>query len=80
MPTNVSNEYFLRQFDRMPEGEPRLKAMAAHCALLFNSLKKEEEAHLETKRRFVERLAEVSPIAALMREACDDLNEAESDR
>lgn len=78
--TLVSDDYFLRQFDRHTEGEPRLRAMAAHCALLFNSLKKEEEAHLETKRRFVERLAEVSPIAALMREACDDLADAESDK
>lgn len=78
--TRVPADYFLRQFDRYPEGEPRLAAMAAHSAHLFNSLTKEQAAHKATVESFADRLAKAHPIAALMREVCEDLESRNSDR
>lgn len=80
MPSNHGPDHFLRQFDRYPEGEARFAALAAHASYLLNSLVDERKMHTETVQRFTDRLAEVSPIAALMRELCDDLSDKTSDQ
>jgi hypothetical protein len=52
----VRPDHFLRQFDRHPEGEPRLAAMAAHHAWSYNHHHdevRELEGHLE---QVIERL------------------------
>ena len=76
----VPADYFLRQFDRPPEGEERLAPMASPAAHLFNSLVAERQAHKATVETFADRLAKAHPIAALMREVCEDLENRNSDR
>jgi hypothetical protein len=73
--TPVPPDHFLRQFDSYPEGEKRLAAMAAHAAMLLNSLRSEQEAHTATICRFSERLCEVSPEARVAWDVFEELQE-----
>jgi len=77
---SIPPDYFLRQFDRYPEGEPRLAAMAAHAALLFNSLKEKQAEHVESVRRTLNLLCDANPIAQVARDLCEQLHDMESDR
>lgn len=65
LPGHVASDHFLRQFDRYPEGEQRLKAMAAHAAMLFNRLQDEKALRLASYRDIIERLEVASPMTAL---------------
>ena len=63
--THVPNDHFLHQFDRHPVGEPRLRAMAHHCAYLYNC-KIDEVAKLEAQlESVVERLREQDSTVAI---------------
>lgn len=64
-PGHVASNHFLRQFDRYPEGEQRLKAMAAHAALLYNQLQDEKRLRLASYRDIVGRLSDASPFTEL---------------
>jgi len=44
-PTKVAPDHFLHQFDRYPEGEPRLRAATEHTAFVLNSGMEKEWAH-----------------------------------
>jgi hypothetical protein len=57
----VPENHFLRQFDRYPEGEPRLAAMARHCAILYNSLEREKARRISELQGVVEALKAANP-------------------
>lgn len=75
----VSEDHFLRQFDRYPEGEERFRAATTHCAVLLNSLTEERAQHTETIRRTLDALCEASPIARLARDLAVQLQDRESE-
>src|SRR4051812_15283496 len=54
---HVASDHFLRQFDRYPEGEQRLRAMAAHAAYLFNAMQDERDLRLASYRHIVQQLS-----------------------
>lgn len=78
-PGHVSADHYLRQFDNGPEGAPRLQAMAAHCAYLYNLLQDERDLRLETCRDIVKKLAEASPLTALALSLEEAAREMEDD-
>lgn len=53
MTLRVQDDHFLHRFDRYPEGEERLKALARHAAHLLNSIdeRDEDEVNALTKIR-----------------------------
>lgn len=77
-PGHVASDHFLRQFDRYPEGEQRLKAMAAHAAMLYNSLQDEKRLRYVAYLDIVQKLSDASPMTALalsLDEAARELEE-----
>lgn len=74
-PGHVASDHFLRSFDRYPEGEQRLRAMAAHCALIYNNLQDERTAYDEMLEWVIGHLsAQSSPVwlALELKQQLDD--------
>lgn len=64
-PGHVANDHFLHQFDRYEAGDARLRAMALHCALLFNQLQDERALRLASYRDIVQKLSDANPLTEL---------------
>lgn len=73
----VPEDHFLRQFDRHPEGEERLRAMAAHSAYLLNSMRDQEERHRAELQGALDALRDAYPVVAIALDLADKLRETE---